>query len=172
MLGVVLALLLHSCQPEPAFANPCLGSCTISDQGYQFIEKFEGFSPFVYYDTGGVATVGFGHAIRPGDDIHTPLMGPDALLLLKKDVNERVPQINRLIKVPLFQPQFDALTSFSYNVGVGSLRRSTLLKRVNAGQPREVHPCFLVWDKIDKKPSKGLRIRREEEANLYDSGIK
>jgi len=165
-LAVLLCLLL----PAPAAAS-CLHNCAVDDTGYALIKDFEGYSPFVYKDSGGVPTVGFGHAILPGEHIKTPLMGADALQLLKHDIARRTPELNRIINVPLATVQFDALTSFAYNVGVAKLRRSTLLRCVNTNHQREVHPQFLRWDTAAGRVLLGLKLRREAEAELYDSAL-
>lgn len=149
----------------------CFKDCAVDDTGYGLIKKFEGYSPFVYNDAVGIPTIGFGHVILPGEDIDTPLMGPDALNLLKMDVSRRTGQLNSIIRVSLAYKQFDALASFGYNVGIGRLKTSTLLKKVNSGQHAAVHYQFLRYDKAGDKVLLGLKIRRESEANLYDSAI-
>lgn len=174
------AILAISClffflpaSPIAALINSkCFHDCRVTDDGYVLIKSFEGFSPFVYKDSIGIPTIGFGHALRPGEKIKTPLMGPDALRLLEADLAERTAQLNSLITVPIFPEQFDALSSFAYNVGMNNVKRSTLLKKVNAGLHKEVHPQFLRWDKAGGEPLTGLKVRREFEANRYDSALK
>ena len=169
-LALALLLSLATCSGNPAYAT-CFHDCEVDDTGYSLIKRFEGFSPFIYKDTVGVPTVGFGHAILPGEDIRTPLMGPDALNLLKNDVGTRTKRINGFVAVPVAPEQFDALASFAYNVGLANLQRSTLLRKVNEGENESVHAQFLLWDKAGGRPLAGLRTRREAEAKLYDEGI-
>lgn len=155
----------------PAAALACLKTCTTSEDGYQLIRNFEGYMPFPYKDIAGIETVGYGYVLRPGDKFQYPLLPLDADALLKKTMVTYERDINRAVAVSLRQHQFDAVASFSYNVGTGALRSSTLLKRINAGRHPEVPDCFLMWNKarIDGvlQPVKGLTVRRKEEANKY-----
>jgi len=155
--------------PGIAFAG-CLHNCEVDGTGFSLIKTFEGYSPFIYDDVVGVRTVGFGHAVLPGETIRTPLMGPDALALLKKDVTARTGKLNHIIKVELSPYQFDAISSWCYNVGLGNVERSTLLRRMNSGKHNEVPPQFLVWDKAGGLEMTGLRVRRKAEAALYRKG--
>jgi lysozyme len=68
------------------------------------------------------------------------------------------------------QNQFDALVSFAYNVGTGALKKSTLLKKVNANpNDKFIESQFLIWNKVNGVPVKGLTLRRQEESKLYFS---
>jgi lysozyme len=171
-LAFCLILGLSSCLTQPAYAaETCLHDCQVDDEGYVLIKTFEGYSPFIYKDAIGIPTVGFGHVILPGEDINTPLMGPEAFSLLQRDVNSRSGRLNALIQVPLSASQFNALASLSYNIGLGNIQRSTLLRRVNAGRHEEVPPQFLVWDRAGGKVLTGLLLRRKVEAKLYEKDI-
>lgn len=156
----------------PAFQQSpkaCFRDCKIGSAGLILIKGAEGYSPFIYKDVAGIPTIGFGHALQPGEKMKTPLMGPDALALLERDIVSRTKQMNRVISVPLTSNQFDALTSFTYNLGVETFARSTLLKKVNANQRAAVHPQFLRYDHAGGKTVRGLQVRREAEADLYDA---
>lgn len=167
-LSLALALLL-SMLLSPAQSQTCFHDCEIASNGLILIKNAEGFSPFIYRDSVGIPTIGFGHVIQPGDDITQPLMGPEAVELLMSDIRVRTEKINTFIDVPLTHNQFDALTSFAYNLGTGTLQRSTLLKKINENQNDQVHDQFLRYTYAGGKMLKGLRIRREAEARLYDS---
>lgn len=164
LLGFTLFLLIFS---FPAIGETCFHNCQVDATGYILIKNAEGYSPFIYRDSIGVPTVGFGHAILPGESIPVPLMGDAALRLLQHDVEIRTVKINEFLKVPLAPKQFDALASFGYNVGLANLQRSTLLRLVNTAQHEKVPPQFLLWDKAGGKVLTGLRIRRSAEAKLY-----
>lgn len=131
--------------------------------------------PFPYKDIAGIETVGYGYVIRPGDKFTYPLLPLDAAALLKKTMNKFERDINGVVAVKLYQNQFDAVASLTYNIGSDALRGSTLIKRVNAERHSEVPDCFLMWNKarIDGvlQPVYGLTVRRKEEANLYAGGI-
>ena len=71
------------------------------------------------------------------------------------------------IKVELKQNELDALTSWTYNLGVGNLKSSTLLKKLNAGNKSEVPAEMIRWNKANGKVLAGLTKRREAEAELW-----
>jgi len=77
-------------------------------------------------------------------------------------------RIEVLVKVPLTQNQFDALCSFTYNLGAGALRTSTLLQLVNLGDFAAASKQFLRWDKAGGKPLAGLTRRRRAEMALFE----
>lgn len=150
-------------------AKSCFHNCQIDDDGLSLLKRFEGYSPFPYPDVIGVSTIGFGHAIKRGERIRAPLLGPDAQTLLESDANAKAGAVNRMVEVPLHPGQANALISFTFNLGEGSLERSTLLKRVNSGRHAAVPAEFLKWDKAGGKVVRGLQIRRRAEADLYAS---
>lgn len=146
----------------------CLHDCKVGSHGFILIKTAEGYSPFIYKDSVGIPTVGFGHALRAGENIKTPLMGPDAQALLEQDIRERTKGLNVLIKVPLTSNQFDALASFSYNVGISTFQKSSVLSRVNAEKHDQVPDRLILYDKAGGKVLNGLYIRRRAEAELYE----
>jgi lysozyme len=73
----------------------------------------------------------------------------------------------RLVKVPLTDGQFDALVSFTFNLGSGALQRSTLRRKVNREEHEEVPREFLRWVWAGGRKLKGLVRRRAAEADLY-----
>jgi lysozyme len=129
-------------------------------------------------------TVGVGHVIDPTharvkveDRKALPIpAGWDRVLsndeimdILKKDLNRFEQGVARLIKVDLTQGQFDALVSFSFNVGLGNLQNSTLRMKVNRGDFEGAAEQFLVWTKAGGKVLKGLVTRRTDEQALFVS---
>ena len=82
----------------------------------------------VYKDAAGYDTIGFGHLVRPGEKIQEPLLGEAAEKLLNKDIAPKAAAVNAHVSMPLFQGQFDALLSWTYNLGEGALKSSTMLK--------------------------------------------
>lgn len=167
----IVAILIPTVIVATTGDNRCFHDCVVTEEGYGLIRTFEGYSPYVYKDAVGVPTIGFGHAIQSGEHIKVPLMGLEAQELLVHDVTARTEKLNQIIERPLAPSQFDALASFVYNVGFENLERSTLLKRVNAGEDSDVHPEFLLWDHAGGKVLKALWVRRQEEASRYDSGM-
>lgn len=147
----------------------CDNNCATSETGYAMVRGFEGLRLFRYKDAAGFDTIGFGHLILPTDVIEEPLMPDDADALLKKDMKRIERGVNRLVTTPLWQPQFDALASFTFNLGEGRLSSSTLLKRVNAGRHSDVLAEFKKWCYAGGKKLLGLVMRRMAEASLYSS---
>ena len=145
----------------------CRQTCTTSSEGYNLIRTFEGYSPFIYKDAVGKPTIGFGHLITPQDKIKEPLLPPQAQELLESDVKLKEKDINRLIKTPLYSGQFDAVVSFTFNLGTGNLKKSTLLKKVNVPKHTEVPNEFHKWIYAGGEKLKGLVLRRRAEAELY-----
>lgn len=162
-----LAALLVSMTPAPAATAECLHNCQISQQGYQITETFEGYVPFVYKDVGGQATIGYGHLIRPGEHFDQPLVPAQAEDVLKGDESIAAVAVNRYVTQPMLPGQFDALCDFTFNLGAGTLKKSTLLKRVNAGKDDLVPSEFLKYINVNGKPVDGLIRRRKAEGSLY-----
>lgn len=148
----------------------------ISRPGVQFIAKHEGCFLKAYNDIAGKATIGYGHLIKQGEDFSKGLTHEEALELFKKDLQIYVKGVNRHVAVPLFQHEFDALTSLTYNIGEGLFSGSTLLQRVNANnRDREaITEGFLKFQKAKVagvfRSVQGLINRRKREAVLFLDG--
>lgn len=152
-----------------AFAAICPLHCVTSEVGLALIRTFEGYSPYRYKDAAGLWTIGYGHLIRPGESFTGPLLPEAANQLLQKDVRASEGAIKRRVLVKLQQSQFDALVSFTFNVGEGRLTGSTLLKRVNAGLHDAVPDQLARWVYAGGKKLRGLVARRKAEGELYHS---
>ena len=118
----------------------------------------------------GVLTIGYGHT---GPDV-TPGMKitqAEAERLLKQDLHHFEDEVSWLIAVPLTQHEFDAIVSFTYNVGAGSLEHSTFRRRMNAGENKQL--CFQEefpkWVNGSDGPLPGLVRRRNAEIELAAS---
>lgn len=133
----------------------------------EIVKYFEGFEPEAYYDSVGVLTIGFGETqgVSVGDVITLEEASNRLLRRLKEDYAYAV-QVN--VKVPLTQYEFDALTCFTYNLGSGNLRRSTLLKLLNQGKYEEASDEFPKWSKAGGKTLRGLFRRRIGEELLFE----
>ena len=138
----------------------------ISQNGINLIKQFEGFSALVYMDVAGVATIGYGHAIKNGE-VFSNITQMQAEDLLAKDCGQAVKAVSRLIAASLSQNQFDALVSFTFNLGGGALQRSSLRRKLNRGEYSEV-PCELMrWVYAGGMRVRGLMRRRAAEATLF-----
>jgi len=143
---------------------------TLSREGLEFIKSEEDFSPTVYV-LYGVDHIGYGHVIKEGEKFVEPISQDMGDRLLFADLKPAVNAINRLVKVELSQNQFDALTSFVYNVGPGAFAESTLLKQLNLGNYTLAADQFDQWVKAtingEKQTIPGLITRRETEKNMF-----
>jgi len=137
-----------------------------SNKGIDIIKEFEGTVLKVYKDAVGLATIGVGHLIKAGE-VFTTITQQQAEDLLRKDLVQFENGINQLVTVPLTQNQFDALVSFTFNLGVGSLKSSTLLKKLNAKDYAGASAEFLRWDKAGGNTLAGLTKRRLAEKALF-----
>ncbi|SFN88050.1 lysozyme [Xenorhabdus japonica] len=113
----------------------------------------------------GPWTIGYGHTrgVKPGQVI----TGQQADTFLYQDLVPIYGAIQRLVKVPLTQGQFDALCSFIFNLGIGNFTHSTLLKKLNVGDYQGAAGEFLKWDCADGHELADLRMRRESEQQTF-----
>ena len=136
------------------------------------IKSFEGFYSKPYLDPIGIPTIGYGATYYPNKKKVTmkdkPLTEKEASDLLKEMMTNYENDVKRLVKRELNQNQFDALVSFTYNLGSTNLGKSTLLKKVNANPcDKTIKDEFLKWNKAGGKVLNGLTRRRNAEAELY-----
>ena len=139
----------------------------IGPKGMALIQEFEGCKLTSYLDSVGICTVGWGSTgsdVKPGMTI-TQSEADQRLRGYIAGMQER---INALVTVPLTQNQFDALCSFTYNLGAVALRTSTLLKLINLGDFGGAAKQFLRWDKAGGVPLPGLTRRRHAEMALFE----
>lgn len=137
----------------------------VSKKGISLIKKFEGCRLLAYQDSVGVWTIGYGHT--QGVSRNDKISQDQADDFLLHDIELAVKDVNRLVKVTLNSNQFDALVSFTFNLGARNLSSSTLLKKLNAGQTDMVANEFGRWVFAGKRISSGLVKRREAEKNLF-----
>ena len=139
----------------------------ITQNGLDLIKRFEGFSRTVYFCPAGYPTIGYGHVVKDGEDFSNGIMEGEAEELLRQDAVIAERAVLRLINVPLTDGQFDALVSFTYNLGGGALQRSTLRRKINREEHGEVPEQFMRWVWAGGRKLKGLVRRRAAEAGLY-----
>lgn len=134
--------------------------------GIELIKSFEGLELKAYKDPIGIPTIGYGHIkdVQMGDSLSNEA---EAVALLQKDLLIYEKAVNNAVKVTINQNQFDALVSFTYNLGGGALRKSTLLKRLNSGNMLAASKEFRRWVKAGGRTLKGLVRRREAERVLF-----
>ncbi len=149
----------------------------LSSNGIAVIKNFEGLRLNAYRDSAGIWTIGYGStryhdqkAVKPGDKLANE---KQADVLFIATLAQYVAAVNKAVKVPLTQNQFDALVSIVYNVGTGITTKSTLFRVLNEGDYLEAADQFLVWNKItdpntgQKVTHQGLLARRRQERGLF-----
>lgn len=138
---------------------------TSSRAGLGLIKTSEGCKLAAYLCPAGVWTIGYGRTtnVKKGDTCTQAQA--DAWLLQEYDAFER--KVRALLKVPVTDNQLGALVSFAYNVGVGALASSTLLRLLNAGDYKGAAAQFARWNKAAGKTLAGLTKRRASEAALF-----
>lgn len=143
----------------------------VTEEGLNLIKRFEGFSPTIYLCPAGYPTIGYGHVVLPHEreQFAAGITQAEATELLRKDVGIAERAVVRLISVPLTDGQFDALVSFTFNLGAGALQRSTLRRKVNRGEHESVHAELMKWAWAAGKTISGLTHRRKLEGFLYSS---
>jgi lysozyme len=142
-----------------------------SAAGMELLQSSEGFRNRVYLDVAGLPTIGYGHRLLQPDSFPNGISESQAANLLACDVRDSEQAVQRLVKVPLTQGQFDALVDFTFNLGAARLASSTLLKCLNAGRYDDAAEQLLRWDHAGKNEVAALKIRREAEAELWKTDL-
>jgi lysozyme len=151
----------------------------ISPNGLNLIMSFEGLELEPYLDSAGIPTIGYGTILYPSGHSVTmsdpAITQQQAMQYLEWEVNQKTAGVSQCVVVPINQNQFDALTSFAYNEGLGALRTSTLLQLLNNGQTQGASAQFLVWDKVrvdgQLVENDGLLRRRFAEQTLFNTPV-
>lgn len=136
-----------------------------SQRGLSVIKSFEGLRLQAYQDSVGVWTIGYGttRGVKAGMKISKD----QAERMLLNDVARFEPEVERLITAPLNQDQWDALISFTYNLGAANLESSTLRRLLNAGDYAAAAEQFTRWNKAGGQVLAGLTRRRVAERDLF-----
>ena len=144
----------------------------LDSKGYDLIKEFEGFSDRPYKCSANIPTIGYGNTFYP-DGKRVSMLDKQITKEYADEIFRNVAdnfafKVSKLIKSKVTQNQFNALVSFAYNVGIGNLEKSTLLKLVNIN-PNDamIAKQFLRWNKAKGKELKGLTNRRIKESALY-----
>lgn len=139
----------------------------INDEGLNLIKSFEGCELKSYKDIVGILTIGYGHT---GSDVteNQTISQAKAEEILKEDLERFEKGVAELCKLVALNPnQFSALVCFSFNVGLGAFKTSTMLKLLNAKEYSKAADQFLRWNKAGGKEVAGLTRRREAERQLF-----
>lgn len=171
ILGVVIVLCTLVIFLNGTFAY----GMSISESGIAFIKKEEGFRAYQYQDNTQIS-IGYGTGIKNGE-YPNGITEQQADVLLRNRVKVFEQSLNDFLSknnISLSQNQYDALVSFTYNVGTAWMSacvlRSCLLKGVNNCSEEEIRDAFGRWKYEGNKVSQGLVKRREQEATMFLSG--
>lgn len=145
----------------------------MSDGGLDnLLKKFEGCKLKAYRCPAGILTIGYGHTSAAGEPLvkeGMTITQAEAEVILRRDLGRYEEPVAALVKVQLEQNQFDVLVDFAYNAGVGNLKSSTLLKKVNAGDFEAVPKELMKWTKGGGKELPGLVRRRQAESAWWSA---
>lgn len=154
----------------------------ISANGIRFIKAREGSQTKMYKDSAGLPTIGVGHLLTQSELTSGKIViaGKTVLwrngltdkqinALLDQDLDKHELAVSLNVKVKLTQNQFDALVSFSFNVGAGAFISSNLLRQLNAGHYEQVPIQLKRWVYSGGEIVAGLAIRRELEGKLWQA---
>jgi lysozyme len=146
----------------------------LSRKGLELIKQFEGLSLTPYVCAGGINTIGYGNTYYTNGKkvtLKDPKITPQqAEELLKHSLSTYEKAVDSFCRDDISQSQFDALVSFAYNVGIGNLQKSTLIKKVNSNPwDPYIKTEFFKWNKAGGRVLAGLTRRRQAESNLYFS---
>jgi len=139
-----------------------------SPKGIALIKSAEGLRLKTYPDpgTGGLPwTIGYGST--SGVTRNMVITEAQAEQMLAADLVRFERIVERAVRVPVTQGQFDALVSFTYNVGEGNFTKSTLLRKLNAGDAAGAAEQFTRWVNAGGKVLPGLVKRRVAERALF-----
>lgn len=137
----------------------------LTDEAIAMIQHFEGCRLTAYKDAVGVWTIGYGHTedVEPGSRITQH----QADVMLNSDLEQLSEGVRAIVTHDLNDNQFSALVSFAYNVGLGSLKSSTLLALLNKNEYWFAANEFTRWNKAGGKVMNGLIKRRWAERDLF-----
>lgn len=140
-----------------------------SSRGLSLIKHFEGFSATVYLDVAGLPTIGYGHLLLEGErqNYGNGISHLEAEILLVDDLAVAERSVKKFITCALTQSQFDALVSFTFNLGSGTLQRSTLRRVINRDAQAAVSEQWMRFVWAGGRKVAGLVRRRAAELALY-----
>jgi lysozyme len=143
----------------------------ISQAGIDLIKKFEGYKTKPYKDVAGLWTIGYGHLIGNGktlpDQYNREFTEGEIDELLRQDLAKFERGVTLQFPMLLRQCEFDSLCSFSFNLGLGTLEKSSLKKDILVGNKEQAAKDFLKYIYAGGKPVEGLKKRRLAEQKLF-----
>lgn len=146
-----------------------MSTLTPSGDALSLIREFEGVKLKPYLCPADIPTIGVGHVMTSKEqrEFTNGITEAKALELLSADIKHFADFLNGLSGIALNQHQFDALIALIFNIGNGAFAKSTLLKKLKAGDSAAAADEFLRWNKVNGKPVAGLTRRRKAERALF-----
>ena len=147
----------------------------VSQKCIDLVKHYEGCKLNSYQDSVNVWTIGYGTTIIPPGTARNVHEGMTITLdqaeqYLSTYLQSFADNVDAMVNVEINEDQRSALTSFSYNLGSGSLKSSTLLKLINQSKFDDAQREFVKWNKAGGKIMDGLTLRRKAEACLFSTG--
>lgn len=139
----------------------------INAAGIALIKSFEGCKLETYKDIVGILTIGYGVTDPKVAFMGNKIDQATADKYLMDEIASKEAGVSKMVTVPLTDGQFSALVCLSYNIGLGALKGSTLLRKLNAGDVAGAGSEFLKWDRAGSKEVAGLKRRRQAERDLF-----
>lgn len=139
----------------------------INEAGLKIVKGFESLELTAYRCPAGKMTIGYGHVITTGEVFARRITTELAESVLRRDLSIAEQAVTRFVKVDITDNQFSALVSFTFNCGVEALRRSTLLRKLNAGDAAGASNEFSKWIRGGGRILNGLVRRRQAEQQLF-----
>lgn len=142
----------------------------VSPAGLDLIKRWEGRRLKAYRDIAGIWTIGCGHTAAAGDPVPRSGMtitDDEAEDILRSDLRQYEDAVSRAIKLPVHQHQFDAMVSLCFNIGPAAFRKSTMVRRLNAGDIDGAAEALTWFNKAGGQRVQGLANRREAERALF-----
>jgi len=142
----------------------------INAAGLDLIRRWEGLRLTAYQDSVGVWTIGYGHTAEagpPAPKAGMKITEQEAADILARDLGQYERAVTKAVSIVPSANQFAAMVSLCYNIGPTNFAKSSVVRLLNIGQPREAADAFLLWNKAGGKVLKGLTARREDEKKLF-----
>lgn len=155
-----------SAQSAAAAGGGSAANMSVSQAGLDHLKASEGLRTTGYLDPVGVPTIGYGHT-GPDVQVGQQISEAQAEDLLRQDVGWAEDAVRQNVKVPITQGQFDALVSFTYNMGAGAFAESDVLEKLNAGDYAGAQEALKGWVHAGGEVLPGLVTRREQEAAMF-----
>lgn len=148
----------------------------MSAKGKAELANYEGLILTPYYCAANVKTVGLGSTVSDIPDLPSWAWDKEisvkrAVELFEKGLVKYERAVAQALKVKILQHQFDVLVSICYNIGIGGMRRSTFIQRINNKESnKRITDAFKMWNKAGGRVNRGLVNRRNAESKLWMTG--